>query len=399
VNLSPSPGSARRGKVFFFLVLIVCLLQAKKAIDFRGYWQAVRASVESGFHRIPYPVGDTAVAGDYFQSPVTTFLLVPWSTVPEPAAKVLWALTNLLLLAWLIRTLIREPLGLTQVVFFMLIFAHGISDVFLSGNINFPMLALLVAGWKLMDRPSAFARAAGAACLAVAVYIKVVPLFFLGFFVVTAQWKKVGYLVGALVTLPLLTWLALPSGTFLPWWQGWLQALDLYGAAAGPERLSYQSPPAAIFRLLDLLTDLPRAGLLSVMNGTALAITGGLFVLAVWLWRRGPAHQGVFPVLLSAFFLGGPYSWALTTLFCFPLVFLATRDGISRLSWAAAVGLALTLKEIWPEPLWNVIATWSLPAICLAVLLGDALWQTRQSALESWSPSPQVSTRSLGSTT
>ena len=374
MNRSPSTGSERWGKVVFLLVLIICLLQAKKAIDFRGYWQAVRASVENGFHRIPYPGGDSAVAGDYFQSPVTTFLLIPWSVPPLPVAKVLWALTNLLLIAWLIRTLIREPLGFGQVVFFMLIFAHGLSDVFLSGNINFPMLALLVAGWKLMDRPSAFARAAGAICIAVAVYIKVVPLIFLGFFVVTAQWKKAGYLVGALVALPLLTWLALPSGTFLAWWQGWLHALDLYGAAAGPERLSYQSPPAAIFRLLGLLTDLPRTGLLSVMNGAALAITGSLFVLAVWLWRRGDvARPWVFPVLLSAFFLGGPYSWALTTLFCFPLVFLATRNGISRLSWAAAVVLALTLKEIWPEPLWNVIATWSLPAVCLATLLGDAL--------------------------
>lgn len=365
---------AHWGNVLFLLVLMVCLLHAKKAIDFGGYWQAVRAAVANGFHRIPYPVGDTAVAGDYFQSPVTTFLLVPWSLAPEPVAKLLWALTNLLLLAWLLRVWVREPLGFGQVSFLVLLFAHGLSDVFLSGNINFPLLALLVAGWTLMDRSSAPARIAGATCLAVATYIKVVPLIFLGFFVVTAQWKKAGYLVGALVALPLVTGLALPSAMFLPWWQGWLHALGLYGVATGPERLSYQSPPAAIFRLLDLLTDLPRTGLLSVMNAAGLAITGGLFLLAVRLWRRGdPAREWVFPVLLSAFFLGGPYSWALTTLFCFPLVLLAVREDISWLAWTAAVVLALLAKAIWPESLWNVIAIWSLPAICLAVLLGDAL--------------------------
>ncbi len=360
--------------MLFLLVLGVCLLHAGKAIDFGGYWQAVRASVASGFHHVPYPAGDTAVAGDYFQSPVTTFLLIPWSLPPEPAAKLLWTATNLLLLAGLLRAWVREPLGFAQVFFLVLLFAHGLSDVFLSGNINFAVLALLVAGWHLMDGPSAFARGAGATCIAVAACIKLFPLIFLGFFVATAQWRKVGYLALALAALPLLTWLALPSGTFLPWWQGWLHALGIYGVATGPERVAYQSPPAAIFRLLDLLTDLPRTQRLWVMNLSALAITGGLVLLAVVLRRRGdPARQWVFPVLLSAFFLGGPYSWALTTLFCFPLVLLAVRNGISPLAWTAAVVLALIPKAIWPEALWNVIAYWSLPAICLAVLLGDAL--------------------------
>jgi hypothetical protein len=246
--------------------------------------------------------------------------------------------------------------------------------VFLSGNINFPMLALLVLGFRLMDRASSLAVAIGAVCLAIAVYIKVVPLFFLGFFAITAQWRKAGYLVGALAALPMLTWLALPSGRFLPWWEGWLHSLTLYGVATGPERLSYQSPPAALFRLLDQSTDLSRVQLLSVTHAAGLAITGGLLLLAASLWRRDDhAREWIFPVLLSAIFLGGPYSWALTTLFCVPLVLLASRNGISRLAWATAIVLALTSKAIWPEHLWNVVAYWSLPAICLAILLGEAL--------------------------
>jgi len=368
----------------------VCLLQAKKAIDFIGYWRVVGASVASGFHLIPYPTGGSATQGDYFQSPVTTFLLVPWSIPPEPAAKFLWALTSLLLIAWLLRVWVREPLGLPQVFFLVLLFAHGLSDVFLSGNINFPLLALLVAGWSLMDRPSALARTVGATCLAVAVYVKVFPLIFLGFFVLTAQWRKAGYVVGALIALPVLTWIALPSGTFLPWWQGWLHALGLYGVATGgPERVSYQSPPAAIFRLLGLLTDLPRARLLLVMNFAALAITGAIFLQAVRLWRRGDAARPwVFPMLLSTFFLGGPYSWALTTLFCFPLVLLAIRSGISRLAWTTAIVLALIPKEIWPKDMWNVIAYWSLPAICLAILMGEALSRSAIDASPKGSPLP-----------
>ena len=367
-------GSARWGRVLFVLVLIVCLLQARKAIDFGGYWHAVRSSMESGFHQVPYPVGDTAVAGDYFQSPVTTFLLIPWSVPTEQAAKLLWSFTSLLLVAWLLRVWVREPPGFGRVLFFAMVFAHGLSDVFLSGNINFPLLALLVAGWTLMDRPSVLAQTVGAICLAIAVYIKVVPLIILGFFGLTAQWKKAGYMIGALIGLPLLTWVALPGGTFLPWWQGWLHALGLYDVATGPERVSYQSPPAAVFRLLDRLTGLPRTQLISVMNAVAATVTAGLLGTAVMLWRRGnAAREWVFPVLLAAFFLGGPYSWALTTLFCFPLVYLATRDGISPLAWTAAVILTLILKEIWPKHIWNEIAYWSLPAICLAILLGHAL--------------------------
>jgi hypothetical protein len=360
--------------VLFGLVLIVCLLQARKAIDFGGYWHAVRASMESGFHQVPYPAGDTAVAGDYFQSPVTTFLLIPWSLPPQKAAKLLWSFTNLLLVAWLLRVWVREPPGLVRTFFLVMVFAHGLSDIFLSGNINFPLLALLVAGWTLMDRSSTLAQAVGAICLAIAVYIKVVPLIFLGFFVLTAQWKKVGYVIGALVGLLLLTWVALPAGTFLPWWQGWLHALGLYGVATGPERLSYQSPPAAVFRLLDGLTGLPRSQLISVMNAVAATVTAGLLGMAVMLWRRSnAAREWAFPVLLAAFFLGGPYSWALTTLFCFPLVYLATREGIPPLAWAVAVILTLILKEIWPKHIWNEIAYWSLPAICLVILMGNAL--------------------------
>ena len=366
--------SRRWGRALFGLVLIVCLLQAKKAIDFGGYWHAVRAAVESGFHQIPYPAGETAKSGDYFQSPVTTLLPIPWSLPPEKAAKLLWSFTNLLLVAWLLRVWVRESLPFTQVLFFAMVFAHGLSDVFLSGNINFPLLALLVAGWTLMDRSSTIAQVLGATCLAIAVYIKVLPLIFLVFLVATAQWKKAGFFLGALVALPLLTWAALPAGTFLPWWQGWLHAVSLYGAASEPGRLAFQSPPAAIVRLLDRLTDLSTTQLLGVMHASAVAITAGLLAIAFILWRRGNgSREWVFPVLLSAFFLGGPYSWALTTLFCFPLVYLATRSGISRVARTAALVLVLVLKELWPKHIWNEIAWWSLPAICLAILMLEAL--------------------------
>jgi hypothetical protein len=376
VGALPAPlrqGSERWGRVLFVLVLIVCLLQARKAIDFGGYWHAVRASMESGFHRVPYPAGDTAVAGDYFQSPVTTFLLIPWSVPPEKAAKLLWSFTNLLLVAWLLRVWVREPQHFSHVLFFVMVFAHGLSDVFLSGNINFPLLALLVAGWTLMDRPSTLAQAVGAICLAIAVYIKVVPLILLGFFVLTAQWKKAGYLIGALVVLLLLTWVALPAGTSLPWWQGWLHALGLYDVATGPERVSYQSPPAAVFRLLDRLTGLPRAQLISVMNAVAATVTAGLLGMAVMLWRRGnAAREWVFPVLLA------PSSWA------GPTAGLSRRSSVfpwytSRHEMVFPAGLDYGrhpythLKEIWPKHIWNEIAYWSLPATCLAILMGNAL--------------------------
>ena len=90
LNPTSSDASRRWGKVLFIAVLVVCLLQAKKAIDFGGYRDAVRASMESGFHRIPYAAGETATQDDYFQSPVTTLLLIPWSLPGKPAAKFFW---------------------------------------------------------------------------------------------------------------------------------------------------------------------------------------------------------------------------------------------------------------------------------------------------------------------
>ena len=57
-------------------------------------------------------------------------------------------------------------------------------------------------------------------------------------------------------------------------------------------------------------------------------------------------------------------------------MYLATRDGISRVAWTAGVILVLILKELWPKHVSNEIPHWSLPAICLAVVFGSALVRT-----------------------
>ncbi len=369
--LCPETGferSSRAAKGLIGLVVFVCFFQFLRSVDFSDYYRRTAEAVAGQFSHSPYPV-DKGNWGDFFQSPVVVLGLVPLTFLPLLAAKLIWALGNVASLYYIARRTVERGLDFRQAFFFVLVFAHALSDVFLSGNINMPLFLLCVAGWDLIHRKEIRYELAGGICFGLAILIKVQPAMFLAWFALTNRPRKAGWIALGVAFLVLLSWLLLPFGTFGLWWKGWSHALSLYPFAAGPGLVSYQSPPAVLYRFVNGVFHMSPSSAFSLASTFALLIQGSLFVLAWVFVRRGADENRVaFPLLCSAFFLGGPFSWALTALFLFPLVYRAAEDSIPWPMWFFAGLYAVIPKALWPAELWQRMAEASLPGLCLAGL-------------------------------
>lgn len=366
-------------KALLGLALLVCFFNFTRSIDFKDYLLRSGQAFESGFRVPPYPV-ERALFGDFFQSPIVVVLLSPLSRLPLFAAKLLWAIASTAGVVWLWRKW-RGPVDFTHALFLVFLFAHPLSDVYLSANINFTLLCLLVGGWTAFQSESRGALAVGALCFSLAILIKVQPVLFVAWFAFRGEWRKVLAVLGGVAFWIAFTSLVMPIDSFASWWVGWWRALGLYHQSAFAGTLSYQSPPAALFRWLAAHTALDYERRLF-----ATALFSGAIQLCLLAAAIRRDERTAFALLASSFFLGGPYSWALTVLFLFPLVRLAYRQRKpGAVEWAAAGLLAALPKAAWPEAVWNRIAGNSVPAVCLMVVAAAAVWRLLSDAgIESW---------------
>ena len=360
----------RGAKWLLGLGLLLCFGQFTRSIDFKGYLEISAAALAGRFREIPYPV-EKGYFGAYFQSPVLTLLFVPFTKLPLLAAKFLWALLSTAGVIWAFRSVVFGRVDLKLALFFLLVFAHPLSDVYLSANVNFLILCLCLAGWRLLDTRW---EAAGGLCLGLAILVKVQPALFLVWFLVQRRWRAASWIVTGVVAWFAFTSLFLPADRLVGWWSGWGHAVGLYHQAAYAGAVSYQSPPAALFRTL-VRAGLPYESAWRATGVFSIAIQGALFGLA-WIAAKRKAPKEIsFALLLSAFFLGVPFSWAQTVLFVFPLIYLGVGPSPKRFPWTAAILLAAIPKALWPEPVWNRLAEGNLPAACLAILCGYSLWK------------------------
>jgi alpha-1,2-mannosyltransferase len=363
---------SRGAKIILGVVLLLCFSQFTRSIDFKGYLEQATRSLGSGFREIPYPVGQGHF-GDFFQSPVVLILLSPFSYLPLFWAKLLYALLSTGAVVWAWRRTVVGTVGTSLAFFLALVFAHPLSDVYLSANINFFMLCLMLASASLLETDRTYFQWMGGALLALAILVKLQPAIFLLWFALRGETRKISWTLAGIVAWLGLTALFLPADKFEGWWVGWRHAVGLYHQAAYAGAVSYQSPPAAFFRALVNWSGFAYEKAWMWTGIFSAAVQGALF-FAAWLAdRRGAERKVTFAILLSSFFLGVPFSWAQTVLFAFPLVYLAVRDGIGRGPWIAAAVLAAIPKALWPEKIWQQIAEGNLPALCLTVLCAISL--------------------------
>jgi hypothetical protein len=74
-------------------------------------------------------------------------------------------------------------------------------------------------------------------------------------------------------------------------------------------------------------------------------------------------------ILISAFYLANPFSWASSLLFLFPLLSSSIqKEENSKLAWAGALIYALTPKAFWPADIWIKLIEWNIPAGALLLV-------------------------------
>lgn len=356
-------------KVSLFLLILltaICFGQFKKSIDFVGYLAYVSQAAAMNFSSIPYP-GEQAVVGQYFQSPLVTQLLVPFTWISLSLAKLLWAALNLAGLAYVTVSIFKKIPSISQIFFLALIFAHPLSDVFLSGNINAPLLLSLYLGWQAYQKQSRRGDGVAGACWALAINIKLLPFVLLAFVMLDRRWR----VVMSTCFFLLLEW-GITAFLFgrhtLDVWLAWLRAVGQYSQAATPNWVAFQSPPAMLYRYLVLLKIAPHELAFSIEKIFALAVMGAGILGMLWLRKRRAHPEGIVAIGMSLFYWGSPFSWASALLFTLPLFAPWFRSRIPRIAWVVALLLAALPKDLWPATTWDLIAQWSLPGLCLAGL-------------------------------
>lgn len=267
----PRPAAQRQSLILavaFALLLVlasVTAVQSDKRVanNLRTHSPATVNDLARWTELLPHMLHDhAAYDGDAFPyPPITLALMAPVTWVPQPAAQVLWALCKIpliVLIFWLVTRIVRaaagpdhpiHPLALALVLFAWL---WPIVGDFQQGQTNLLMLLPLVAGLRLLQRPTAPAQLAAGLLIALAVSIKVTPLIFLPYVVLQRRWIA---LASALAGL--LLWLLLvPAALFgwnqnLTWLSQWTHIMILpYVQHAQIQYSTGQSLPSFLARLL-----------------------------------------------------------------------------------------------------------------------------------------------------
>lgn len=336
-------------RYFFILILLVCMVQAQKGIDLSGYLWHVSHSIKNGFATLPYPI-EKAQNGDFFQSPVTTLILVPFTFLPLAVSKAVFALLNALGLLLFLKSLKVETFSTKNQLVLILFFTHALSDVFLSLNLLFSVCLLLWFSHGFSLSSQRRKRATSGFFFSIALFLRPFPALIFPVFLFSKKRR------GALPWIAFFSGLGVGLSFFifpnpLEWWNGWFSSLALYQDAAYVLAPTFQTPLSNFDRIAYYLFRVP------VQNLNILEAIFGFFYLTlsyvffIKLERRGETDLA-FAILLSALYCSFSRLWASGFFYCLPLIALTLEKSRTRFFFILAVGYSLLPKWAWPTETW-----------------------------------------------
>lgn len=365
----------KKSTIFLLVISLIALSRWTKNIDFWGYWYTARATVDSGFTQINYPTVKARI-GDYFQSPTMTVLLAPLAKLPFSVAKALWSLLFYVGLLAFARHYGIARLGWSHALFIVLLFAHPLSDVFLSGNITTLLLLALFFGWRLLHRHETHWQCIGAVLFVLPAFIKILPGFWFLFFLLRRDWRRVAQLSAAALLLVALTASFFGSHT-VELFRAWLHAVGIYDQAAYPNWVAFQGPASIVYRWLEATQLFTLAQLFTIEKIFC------MLLLLLCGWKALHTAQASLPAtrksdlilvwILFSQYVSSPFSWVCTLLLSLPLILVAFEMTIPRGAWIAVIVLALLPKDLWPAKVWESLAYWSAPGLCIVAVHALAL--------------------------
>ena len=336
----------------FYLVLAVCSLQALKGIDFRGYLEALTQARVQGLETPPYPT-ISAKNGDYFQSPITTILLLPLSYLPLGAGKLIAALYTTLGVLYLLSTLKVGQLPKTIAWALLFLFTHALSDAYLSLNPLFLTAVLLWASHRLSLSNTPKDRILSGFCFSIALALRPFPALLLPFFVFSRQKRKVfPWILFFSILAFFMTFVLLPNP--IRWWQTWFQALPLYRFAADVLHPTFQTPLSLVARLSVLGFGFPKENLNLIEGPLAFLYSGLCYFFALRLEREKKPDLA-FSLLLTCLYCCFARVWACGFFYCFPFFVLAFSKTRSFWPLVFGLGYALLPQWAWPGDLWGFL--------------------------------------------
>jgi alpha-1,2-mannosyltransferase len=180
--------------LFLGLTIVIVTLgfayhAAGHPMDFRVYHYGARG-VFDGTRPVYGPTSGLGWPMHYRYPPLFLLLFAPFAMIPLSWGAAIWLILKVAVLIWLVRTMqtagavLEHPMA-TTVLPGLLFIAPYIVEEFRYGNAQFFIFALTAAALLMARRRPLIA----AGSLALAISIKVWPLFFVPFLAVRRDWK------------------------------------------------------------------------------------------------------------------------------------------------------------------------------------------------------------------
>jgi alpha-1,2-mannosyltransferase len=242
-------------------------------------------------------------------------------------------------------------LGATMLLSGLLLWTEPVQRALFLGQVELVLMALVV--WDLCQPDR---RPWKGAATGIAAGIKLVPLLFIAYLLLTRRFKQAAVAAGAFVVTVIIGFIALPNASVTWWLDGNFFQAGRTGFVGSEQNQS----------LRGIMTRL-----IGSVNGTVapwllVAIVVGLLGLAaaVILDQRGYTFAGLMAAALAALLIS-PISWDHHWVWIAPglalIVDAAVRAGRARLrglqvAWYALAAVVLLLFAAWPVRLWNAKA-------------------------------------------
>lgn len=333
--------------------------------------QVYRAGGEHLLDHRPLYAGGVLLDLPFVYPPVAAVLFVPLALLPVPLLKILWTALGVALLVLVVRraaALAGAALrpGTVALLVAAALWLDPVRTTFYLGQINVVLLALVLL--DLTGRPSRW-RGAG---LGLAAALKLTPLLFVVFLLLTGRRREAGAAVGTFAAATGLGFALAPAESVQYWLRGTFAAANRISDVAATSNHSVDGLVARVLGA-DLPVYLALAGLL----------TAAALAVAVRAHRRGEDLLALTVVGLASAAVA-PFAWSHHFVWCVPLLVLLVvrraRLGLAALLLVtAAVLTKLPGPAVGPIPATGAISL--QPDVYLAgfvaLLAAIAVLQTR----------------------
>ena len=339
--------------------------------------QVYRAGGEAVLRGAPLYDGGILLDLPFVYPPFAALVFVPLALLPLTVLKVLWTAASVALVVFVVRRSAAlvgwAPGGAGTALLVAVVLALDPVHTTLNlGQVNVVLLALVLA-----DLTGRWGRWTGVGT-GIAAAVKLTPLVFVAYLLLTGRWRAAGTAVVAFVAAGALGFALDPADSAV-YWSGTFAAADRISAVAGPSNHS----------AVGLLARAGAPGWAGLLAAGATAAAG--LAVAVRAHRRGHELLAVTLCGLVAA-AAAPFAWSHHHVWFGPLVVLLAHRAVRGDRWAVpALGGLLAVTVAWvtalpgpgvgPLPATGLISL--QPDVYLAavvVTVAAAAWALRRPA-------------------